>query len=252
MLNRRIVTVLFAMLAVIPTRAVLISEWTFETSYADVSVSITELGFLSPEAGNGTVFGHHTSVSSTWSSSRISRGFAGQRRGFVRSGEGPGSFPEGNGSSRSFNLNAWAVGDYFEFQLSTVGYQDLAVSWDQTRSSTGPATFDFAYSLNGSSFTIAANNYAVPAIAWSSGRSSAASHFAFDLSRVAALDNAPTVYFRLMADSAPSDTAGSSRIDNFTLSGIKVPDSSPGAAGWVCLLVLLGLAKAIPARPVRA
>src|SRR5688500_889060 len=50
--------------------------------------------------------------------------------------------PVGNGSANSFSANVWMAGDYFQFTGSTLGFEDVALSWDQTRSATGAGVFD--------------------------------------------------------------------------------------------------------------
>ena len=51
------------------------------------------------------------------------------------------SSPSGNGSTYSLSSNNWSVGDYYQITLSTLGYGNVSLSWDQTRSSTGPSSF---------------------------------------------------------------------------------------------------------------
>ena len=47
----------------------------------------------------------------------------------------------GNGSTKSLSANNWSVGDYWQLQLSTVGFSGLSLSYDQTGSATGPQGF---------------------------------------------------------------------------------------------------------------
>ena len=190
-----------------------IALWTYETSVPALTDSASISG-IAPEIGSGQASGLHLSATTDWSN------------------------PVGNGSAESFSANEWAIGDYYQFQTSTVGFQDIFVSWNQTRSSTGPATFDLAYSLDGNNFTIALDNYAVPVVAWSSATPDATltTSFSVDLSSVSALNNAPAVYFRLIADATPSGTAGTSRNDNFMVGVGPIPEPSS------CALGALGLA----------
>lgn len=158
--------------------------------------------------------------------------------------------PSGNGSTKSLSANTWAVGDLFQVVVSTVGYSGIQVSFDQTSSSSGPGRFNFDYSTDGVNFTTFVNNYVVlvngaaPNPAWNNTTYSAAYHYSFDLSSVSALNNAPTVYFRLVQSSpvtagggSPSAT-GTSRIDNFEVSVVPEPGSTlllilGGLLGWV-------------------
>jgi hypothetical protein len=185
-----------------------IALWTYETSLP-ASTDAPSISGILAEVGTGQASGVHVSATTDWSN------------------------PVGNGSPESFSANEWAIGDYYEFQTTTVGFQDIFVSWDQTRSGTGPTTWDFAYSLDGLNFTIALDNYTVPGISWSSGSPDATltTSFAVDLNSVAALDNAPAVYFRLIADSAPGGTGGTSRNDNFLVGVGPIPEPSTYALG---------------------
>ncbi len=199
-------------------RAATISQWTFETSVPTTAGSHLAEGGLS----RGTALGSHGVAATVYSN------------------------PAGNGSMESFSANNWSSGDYWQFQLSTVGFQDITVSWDQTRSGTGPALFDFAYSLDGVNYLTVENDYSVSISNWSSsGNRNVVSLISEDLSSVSTIDNQSMVYFRLTADSTASGTTGSSRIDNFLVSGTEmanVPDSSPGWLGFGSVVALMALA----------
>lgn len=194
-----------------------ITLWTYETSVPALTDSASISG-IAPEVGSGQASGLHASALTDWSN------------------------PVGNGSLESFSANEWAIGDYYQFQTSTLGFQDILVSWDQTRSSTGPATWDFAYSLDGVNFTIALDNYTAPVVAWSSTTPDVTltTSFSIDLSSVTALNNASDVYFRLVAESAPSSAAGTSRNDNFRVAVVPEPSAyALGALALAAFFVLL-------------
>src|SRR5262245_50023603 len=97
-----------------------IASWTFETSMPTgtpgAGVWITN---IASEVGSGIASGLHVGAV-TYSN------------------------PAGNGSAQSFSANAWAVNDYFQFVVSTIGYSGLGVSFDQTSSATGPGRFTLA------------------------------------------------------------------------------------------------------------
>jgi hypothetical protein len=145
--------------------------------------------------------------------------------------------PSGNGSAKSLSANTWAVGDFYQVAVSTVGYSGIRVAFDQASSSSGPGRFNFAYSTDGVTFTTFVSNYVVlvngaaPNPSWNNTTYSAAYHYSFDLSSVTALDNASTVYFRLVQSTpdaagggTPSAT-GTSRIDNFEVSVVPEPSA---------------------------
>ncbi|MFM7480702.1 MAG: hypothetical protein ACKO4V_06180 [Planctomycetota bacterium] len=148
--------------------------------------------------------------------------------------------PAGNGSQYSFSSNNWSSGDYYEARVSTSNYSNISVSWDQARSSTGPASFELIFSTNGGlSFTTVVASYAVlqsggggaPGT-WSTSTynalytSSQALAGAEDASQL-------LIRFRSLVTTAAS---GSNRIDNVVISGDLVP--APGA---VALLAVAGL-----------
>lgn len=198
------------------TTADIIARWTFETSQP-LATDSASIGPIAPEEGTGSAYGGHASASTDWSN------------------------PTGNGSLESWSANTWAVGDYFEFRVSTVGFEDIALSWDQTRSGTGPSAFDLSYSLNGTDFTVIEDDYSVANNSgdWTSGSALMASQYAVVLSALDAIEQQPTVYFRLVADIAAGGTSGTVRVDNFTVESVPEAETSAalltvglGLAGW--------------------
>lgn len=202
MLRHALIAAAFAA-ASMSAQAATVAQWTFETSIPATA------GSFAAEVGTGSALGFHAGAS-TYSS------------------------PAGNGSLHSFSSNTWAVGDYYQFSASTLGLDNLSLSWDQISSNTGPKNFNLAYSTNGTSFTTFAS-YVVLANAtpntWSSSTASSASSYSYNLSSVSALNNQSTVYFRLIdattvsANGGTVATAGTDRVDNFTISAMPVPEA---------------------------
>ena len=150
------------------------------------------------------------------------------------------SSPTGNGSTYSLSSNNWTIGDYYQVSVSTIGYSGVSISWDQTRSGTGPATFDAVMSVDGGTnwTTILAGYSVVQAglagtntTSWNSTTSQAA----FTLTAVAgaAADEQANVLFRLRS-TVMSVSPGTNRIDNFIVSTVPAP-------GAIALLGLAGL-----------
>jgi hypothetical protein len=146
----------------------------------------------------------------------------------------PNSFsnPSGNGSAESWNSDSWAVGDYYQFQVTTLGKTDIVFSWDQTRSSSGPGNatpsdpnFRLQYSTDGANFTDVVD-YLVPVITWNNTTSNPASMYSQNLSSVATLNNQANVYFRLTAILPPLNSGGQSRVDNILVTAIPEPCGS--------------------------
>jgi hypothetical protein len=206
-------------------RADTIALWTFETSQPLANcASGVSTPVYAPEVGSGEALGWHS---------------------------GPSIYttPAGEGSAHSISATNWAVGDYFQFKVSTLGHQDVSISFDQTASNTGPGKFRLDYSTDGTSFLTYGSEYtllanASPNPTWGATRRGIY-NFAFDLSGTAALNNAANVYFRLVDNSlleAKGDglnvgTGGTSRVDNFTVNATLVPEPTSVALLGLALLI---------------
>ena len=219
-MKKLFLTVVLSSFALATTRADTIANWTFESSFTSFNgiTNISTSG-LAAETGSGTASGWHASPAN-WSS------------------------PAGNGSSHSFSVNTWAQGDYFQFQVNSTGFTDILVSYDQTRSSTGPGTFTFSYGTDGVNFTPFSVDYTVlpnatvvgpPATApWSATTARQSVYtFTFDLSSISTINNSPTVFFRVTDDTATGAAGGTVRIDNFLVSATAVPEPSILALGLI-------------------
>lgn len=134
-------------------------------------------------------------------------------------GTGTYSSPAGLGSSRSLSMAGWTnfPGDYYQVLVSTVGFTNINLSFNQYSSGTGPRDFAVKYSTDGSTFTQFATYMSGNAV-WTTNT--------FDLSAITALANASAVYIRLVDNSTNAangtgivGSSGTSRIDNVTVSG---------------------------------
>jgi hypothetical protein len=215
-------------LALQPLKADILGDWTFETSQPATA------GPFSPEIGSGSASGFHV-------------------------GAAVYSSPVGNGSAHSFSSTVWAVGDYYQFEVSTLGYSDVTIAFDQASSNTGPGGYDLTYSTDGSSFTyftsytVLAN--ASPNTPWTSATYNSAYTFNFSLTAVSALNNQSTVFLRLVDNSTVSasggtvGTTGTDRVDNFVVSATLIPEPTATAlamlGGLTCWVVLRRLRKAV-------
>jgi hypothetical protein len=201
--------------AVPASAASTLAEWTFESSVP------ASAGPHAAEVGIGTATGFHASASTVYSN------------------------PAGNGSTESFSSNNWSVGDYYQFQLSTLGFQDIVVSFDHTSSNTGPRDFQLQASTDGTTFG-SLGNYSVLANAspnpvWSSS-SARNDLYTFVFSGNEQIANQANVLLRLVAASTVSAnggsvaTGGTSRVDNFAVMATPVPEPETYA------MLLAGLA----------
>ena len=207
----------------VATAAFTTTTWTFETSQPAVD-NTTTIGPIAAEIGSGTASGVHASALTDYSS------------------------PAGNGSMQSFSSNNWGVGDYYQFLVDpTGGGSSFAISWDQTSSATGPASFDLQYSTTGGTFTTLVSGYAVPVngspnTAWNMTTSSSVYHFSATVTDNL-ISSTSTLYFRMVDSSTTSEnggtvgTAGTDRVDNVTISAATVPE----AGTWLTVGGPLGL-----------
>lgn len=175
----------------------------------------------------------------------VAGGITANASGFHTSALTDYSNPVGNGSNESFSSNEWGSGDYYQFELNTTNFQSLSFSWMQTRSSTGPTTFDLVYRVgNIGAFSTLVDNYTVPQVTWSSlSQVDSGSIFA-PVAVPAAANNQALVQFRLVAQVAGSAAGGTSRVDNIVVNGTLIP--TPGS------IALFGLGGLMVARRRRS
>jgi hypothetical protein len=131
-----------------------------------------------------------------------------------------------NAANQSVSLTSFAAGssNFFQFQLSGVGsYQDYMLFFQSQRSGTGPVNVDIQYSTNGTTFTT------FQTVNPGNGVFAA---FNIDLSAVPAIENQPTVYFRLVG-SGGTGAAGTLRIDNFQVQAMSVSAATVSVGGRV-------------------
>jgi hypothetical protein len=147
--------------------------------------------------------------------------------------------PAGNGSQYSFSSNNWSPNDYYQVVLPTTGYSNLSLSWDQARSSTGPAAFKLQMSTNGTNFTdlttytvLQSGGGGAPGT-WSSTTYNSLYTNTFALPGSA--DNQASLTLRFTnIEAAVSSASGSNRIDNIAINVVPEPST--------VTLVAIGLA----------
>lgn len=212
-MKKKLFAVALSGLFVTPLFADTVAQWTFETTSGSITGAGTSLTGIAAETGSGTASQVHAS-SATYSS------------------------PAGNGSAHSFSANTWAVGDYTQFQLSTVGFHGLTLTYDQISSSTGPRDWNLSYSLDGSSYTQIGSTYqvlanAAPNPTWNVTTASSLYTYTYNLGSL--VDDSSTVFFRITdvdttsANGGTVASAGTDRIDNFTVATTPVPEPAFGA-----------------------
>ena len=190
------------------------------TTGANYTYGAADLGVLT----SGTsLSGHHTVAATTWTS------------------------PAGNGSTYSLSSNNWSSGDYFQLTMATTGYSDISVSWDQTRSSTGPSSFSLTMSTDGgATFTTLLASYSVVqaglsgtgTTTWNSVTNQTGFTNTVDLGISAA--NQGNILLRFNSLSTAS-AGGTNRIDNIIVTSTPavVPEPSAALLGALGALGLL-------------
>jgi hypothetical protein len=199
------------------------ADFTFEAASVS-SISGAHAGTFGSyvaDSGTGTFFASHTG-SSTYSE------------------------PTGNNSAKSLSTTAWAVGDYYEFDVPTTGIQNIVISFDQASSATGPGAFELVaiigtYSIFSGSTSVSSNGSTVTGqgSAFASGGNTNVSH-GFSLtnfSNSTAFDNNSSVAFRLLmyanlnlAETGTVGAAGTDRVDNFLVTGDAVTSTPEPAS----------------------
>ena len=202
-----------------------IAGWSMPTAIAasttgsNYTYGAADLGALT---SGSSLSGYHAAAATTWTS------------------------PAGNGSTYSLSSNNWATGDYYQVSMATTGYSDISVSWDQTRSSTGPAAFGLSMSTDGgANFTTLLASYTVfQAGLTGSGTStwnSTTNQTGFTTTTIIGISaaNQGNILLRFSSLSTTA-AAGTGRVDNISVTGAVVP--APGA------IALIGLAGLISRR----
>jgi hypothetical protein len=120
-------------------------------------------------------------------------------------------------------------GRHITFNVSTLGFSNILVSFASQGTSTGFNSNQFQYSLDGITFVDFGLPYA-PATTFG------AVPFVFSLVAVAALNNNPNAAFRILFNGATTST-GNNRIDNIVVEGsAAAPESVPEPATAILLL----------------
>jgi PEP-CTERM motif len=219
--SRNILAGIFVLssLGALPAGAAVLAAWTFEPQpFSDAeglnsTVGPTVMASSGVFASTSTATGLHANAATDWTT------------------------PAGNISTDSYGVNTFAVGDYFQFATESTGYTGITITFDQTGSGTGPKDFKVQYSADGISYTdLLGGAYVVllngaPNPSWGALTGGTIYSYSFDLAAVTALDNDTSIFFRLTNSSTSSinggtvAAGGTSRVDNFVVSGIPEPSA---------------------------
>jgi hypothetical protein len=209
----------------VSAKADIIADWTFEGTPLSLINPSSDFIYGPADSGTGLeASGHHSSASTTWS-------FPG--------GAAP-SAPTSFAADHWNNVGTLSPTDYWQFSISTVGFQNINVSFDTAGNADGPATFQLQYSTTGTlgTFTNFGPAYTV---------TTSFVNKPFDLTSVAGLNNDANAVFRLV-DVSPAmggainngngTTSGTNQIDNFVVTGaptVPVPEPATVLGGALAL-----------------
>lgn len=119
-------------------------------------------------------------------------------------------------------------GRHLTFNVSTLGFSNIVVSFASQGTSTGFGSNQFQYSLDGITFL----DFSVP---YAPATTFGAVPFVFSLVGIAALNNNPNAAFRILFNGATTST-GNNRIDNIVVEGSAAPTSVPEPTTAILLL----------------
>jgi hypothetical protein len=169
--------------------AVTLAEWNFESSSLVPSTDIT------------------SGASMSLSNSRVAD--------FSIAGNAPSV-------GKSMSSSTWNVaGEFIEVSISTLGYENLILSFDEEITGTGPTEFKIQYSSDGGiTFTDLPGSTTSTTVAFDTNPM-----HTFDLSAISAIENNAGTKLRILVPSSgiASDPAGKLRIDNVLITGSAVP-----------------------------
>ena len=210
-----------AILTVAVAQGSVIAQWDFNSLTPD---GLTTTGTLAPSTGSGTA----TYVGGTKAAA---------------SGEFAGGGPTDTNTTDNSGWNtsyypAATVGNKtagVKFAASTVGRQNVGVSWDQRESSTGSKYVRLRYTTNGTDFIDFPTAVSVAGTSWKSTTNSLAS--------VGGVNDNPSFAFQIVAEfestatgagntnyvgaAGTYSTGGTIRFDMVTVSGTAIPTATP-------------------------
>ena len=169
---------------------------------------------LTVDHGNGT-------LSSTLNAANIL--FAAGTTNNARLGD-----PAGQALSLQGGTSTANNGRNITFNVSTLGFANIVVSFATQGTSTGFNSNQFQYSLDGTTFVSFGAPY-TPASAFGSVP------LVFSLAGIVGLDNNPNAAFRIVFNGATSAT-GTNRIDNVAVEGTAATESVPEPMSAILLL----------------
>lgn len=177
----------------------------------DGSNGFTPASFPMPaDVGEGSLYLQNFNDDVEGGAYRFIQSFAGATSNALPGFPAGGSLSPQGGAGNSNN------GMSIVMQVETTDLQNIGVSWTQRGTATGFNSREFAWSVDGSNYTVVGIDTGALGASWSVRE--------YDLSAVTALNDQPSVYFRITLDGA-SNQNGNNRFDNLLISAINSDDA---------------------------
>ncbi|MCC5881003.1 MAG: ExeM/NucH family extracellular endonuclease [Idiomarina sp.] len=182
-----------------------------DNELVDGGNGFTPASFPMPaDVGNGSLYLINFNDEVQNGAYRFIQSFAGSTSNALPGFGSGGSLSPQGGAGNSNN------GMSIVMEVETTDLQDIQVSWAQRGTGTGFNSREFAWSVDGSNYTVVETDTGALGSSWSVQE--------YDLSAVSALNDQPNVYFRITLDGA-SNQNGNNRFDNLLVSAINADDA---------------------------
>lgn len=165
---------------------------------------------LPADVGNGSLYLTDFNDSVQNGAYQFIQNFAGATQNAL-----PG-FPSGGALSPQGGAGNSNNGMSIVMQVSTEDLQDINVSWTQRGTATGFNRREFAWSVDGSNYTVVDTDTGALGASWSLR--------SYDLSSVTEINDQANVFFRITLDGA-SNQSGNNRFDNLLISATNSADA---------------------------
>ena len=118
-------------------------------------------------------------------------------------------------AGKSLSTDSWDANDYIDLAVSTLGFENMVLSFDEEKSATGPTSFKIQYSPDGVTFTDLAASTTATVVAFTANPM-----HTFDFSAITSIDNNAPARLRIVV---PTAAAGNIHLDNLLVSGTALP-----------------------------